>query len=577
VAFLSGAFLLIVCATLIVNYVQVRATDPLDNPALLNLREQFAESPGPDKDIIEQIRALDLLSRKAFFTSQEQLRTGGILLLCGAIVFLVSFRLAARWNPVPPSLQDKPGRPDYWRTMAQSKELITGVSVILALVALTAGYLTRYELPVLSEPATLPDAQDTAQTAPAPTDATPQEAPATSTKGDAPDWEAMQQQWPSFRGPGGFGVAYYTTAPMQWDGESGENIRWKVEAPAPGFNSPVVWDNRVFLSNATKEMREVFCYDTESGEQLWKQALPAFPGTPADPPKVSDDTGYAASTMAVHGDRAFAIFATGDLACYDIEGNLLWGKNVGVPDNHYGHSSSLIAYQDLLFVQLDDKANPRLLALDIATGEERWVAQREKISWASPSCIPTSFGMQIVLASELKADAYDPATGTLLWSEECLDGEVAPSPAFGADTVFVANEYAIATAIRITETDGEVQSEIAWEWEDALPEVSSPVASDEHCYIATSFGEIVCLDIKTGEETWLQEFMEGFYASLIRVGDRIYAIDLEGVTRIFRTGETFELIGEPELGEPTYATPAYLDKRIYVRTESHLLCIEDHD
>jgi len=563
-ATVSGLFVLIVCISLITNYLTLIATQPLDNPELLRMRDELAAAPDTDEALIEQVRVLDLVSRKAFFTNQEHLRLGGELLLLGTAIFLIAVRLAARWNPKLPAPKETRGQLGYWESIAQARKLITGFAVILVVISLGAAWLTRNELhfPVMP---TETSQENLAETVSVPENES------------FPGWEAMQQQWPSFRGPGGFGVAYHTTAPIQWDGVSGEGIRWKVEAPATGFNSPVVWDKRIFLSGATEDERTVYCYDTESGELLWQSALPAFPGTPEKPPEVTEDTGYAASSMAAHGDRVFAIFANGDLACLSFEGELLWGRNLGVPDNHYGHASSLIAYEDLLFVQLDDKTNPRLLALDIFTGKERWAAQRSKISWASPVCIPAPSGAQLVLASERNADAYDPKTGGLLWTEECLDGEVAPSPAYGGGHVFVANEYAQAAAIRLNGTGAAATPEIVWEWDEALPDIASPVGSEDHFYIATPFGELVCLDISNGENVWTEEFDDGFQSSPVLAGDRIYALDQAGVMRIVRSGAAFELIGSPELGEPAYATPAFLDNRIYVRTERHLFCIEGNN
>lgn len=562
VAAVAGLFTLVLASLLIINYLQIRATDPLDHPELLKLREQLAAASEPDEALVEQIRTLDLLVRKAFFTSQAQLRLGGRLLLAGAIVFVVAIRLAARWNPKTPAPEGAPDRMGYWRTLAQSRELLTGVAIVLVLATLAAAYLTPLGIPALV-------GQEEAKEGAAETD-TVSGAPASA----VPSWEDMLIQWPSFRGPGGYGVAHFTTAPVNWDLQAGEGIRWNVEAPQGSFNSPVVWGARLFLSGATKELREVYCYDTETGQLLWRQALPAFAGTPETPPKVSEDTGYAAPTMAVHGDRAFAIYATADIACFDFEGRLLWGRNLGVPENHYGHASSLIAFGDKVYVQLDDSKQPRLLALNAATGEDVWSAGRKKISWASPACAPTPFGFQLLLASELDVDGYEPETGTLLWTQEGLDGEVAPSPTISGDVVFVGNEYAMATAVRLSGSTEAVQSEIIWQWEESLPEVASPTSSDDYFYIATSLGEIICLDKNTGEEVWLHEFDQGFYSSPIRVGDRIYVADLQGTMQIFGTGQEFALIAALDLGEPVYATPAYLDGRMYVRTESRLMCIE---
>lgn len=564
IATVSGLFTFVMAALLIVNYLQVRATDPLDNPELLRLRQELAGASGDTEPLVEQIRALDLLARRAFFTSQAQLRTGGYLLFAAAVVFLVSMRLAARWNPRTPPPRGPAEPANYWRAVMQARELITGTAVILVLVTLTAAYMTPMGIPAI-EVADAPDAPGASQV----------EIP--SVPAAFPAWEEALEQWPCFRGPGGIGVAHFTTAPVSWDIESGAGIRWNIETDLNGFNSPVVWGDRLYISGATEEAREVCCYDTETGDLLWRRALPSFPGTPVPPPRVMDDTGYAAPTMAVHGTLAFAIFGTGDIACFDADGNLVWGRNLGVPENHYGHASSLIAFEDKLFVQFDDSKQPRLMALEAATGKEAWVVPRTKISWASPACPPTPFGFQLILASHRDVDAYDPWTGALLWTEQGLDGEVAPSPAISGDRVFVANDYAMATAIRLSAVDGKASSEILWQWDESLPDVASPTSSDAHFYVATSLGEIACLDAETGELAWLHEFDRGFHSSPIRVGDRIYLGDLRGTMHIFKTGAEFELLGSMEFGEPLYATPAFLDGRIYVRTENRLICIEDSD
>lgn len=552
VAVVSGLFSFIVCVLLIANYVQIRIAKPLDDPALLQLRQQLAETPAADEDeqLVGQIRAMDLLARKAFFTSQAHLRMGGYLLLGGVVVLLTSLKLAARWRIRPPVPPDEDLSKEYWHSSSRAKELITFSAVLLAIASLLAAFLTPLQVPAIS-------LDETA-------------APS------FPDWETIRRNWPSFRGPGGYGVAYHTTAPTDWDGESSRNIRWKVEVPLPGFNSPVVWGDRLLLSGATRKVREVYCYDTNTGELVWKKPVENLPGTPETMKRLGDDTGYSAPTLAVHGDKMFAIFANGDLVCFDLEGNQRWGLNLGVPDNHYGHSSSLIAYETLLFVQYDDHSAPKLMAFNVETGKQEWVMLRKLISWASPAYIHTPLGVQLILYSTEEVDAYDPRSGALLWTEQCLGGEVGPSPAFGGSIVFVANEYSYeASAIRLDTSGAAVQTEVIWKWDETLPEVASPVATDEHCYIASAMGDIVCLDIKTGEQVWLHEFDKGFYSSPILVGDRIYALDRVGTTHIFKTGAQFELIGSPKLGEPVSTTPAFLDGRIYVRTDKHLLCIEE--
>jgi len=228
-----------------------------------------------------------------------------------------------------------------------------------------------------------------------------------------------------------------------------------------------------------------------------------------------------------------------------------------------------------LFVQYDQSADAKLMALDAETGNETWTVPRDKISWASPILAKTSFGDQLVLVNETNVDAYEPVTGKPIWSVTCLgNDEVAPSPAYAKDMVFVGNEYATATGITLEKTADGVSATAAWEFDDLLPEVSSPVGDGERFYFGTTVGDIVCLDAKTGKELWAHETEDGFYASPILVGDRIYLGDLSGNMYVFRASSEYEEIAKFSLGSPAHATSAFLDGRIYLRTSDKLYCIE---
>jgi len=555
VAVVSGAFSAIVATLLIANYVQIRFAAPLDDPALIALRQEIIKSPAATPELVEQIETLDLLARKAYLTSQGHIRTGAWLLLGGAGVFLAALRLASKFKPRVPAPEAGTVPEDYWRWRLQSRRFIGGLGVVFVASALVAAWFTDLKIPSSSL---------------APTNFVPPAPQVTP-----PDWETVQKNWPSFRGPGSYGVAWHTTAPSEWDGASGKNIKWKVEIPLPGRNSPVVWGNRVFLSGATESQRELFGFDADTGQIVWRYVLDAVPG--AAPPKVAEDTGYAASTMVAHGSQVFAIFPTGDVVACDFDGNLFWEKNLGLPDNHYGHSSSLLAYGNLLLVQYDQAKGGKLIALDVYDGREAWSVPRQYISWSSPACIPSPFGPQLILNSEKNVDAYDPISGKLLWQVGCLDGEVAPSPAYGGRMIFVANEYAMATALTLGGTEQAPSAEVAWEWDEALPDVSSPVGDGTYFYVATSMGYVVCLEAASGKAMWDREFDEGFYSSPVVVGDRVFVSDKAGVTHVFKTGPEFVSVADSDLGEPIFATPAFLDKRIYIRTEKYLWCVAAED
>lgn len=569
VTVLSGLFTFIVFVLIIVNYLLIRAADPIDNLMLSDMRDEYAAMLEQDEAFAQRIRDLDLITRKAFFTTQEHLRIGGLMLLVGVVIFLVAFKNMGRWKPDVPELAETPMAETEWLSYAQSRQYLTWVCIAILAGGLLASFLTESHVTVdmaaLINASTVEAAQENAGEV--------EGVPAVAK--EFPDWDAIQLNWPSFRGPGAYGRAHFTNAPTEWDIETGTAIRWKTEVPL-GTNSPVIWGNRLFLSAADDVARTVYCYDTETGELLWERTLETFPGTPDSPPSATEETGFAAPTLAVHGDQVFAVFANADIASYDFEGNFIWGMNLGVPDNHYGHSSSLLAYGALVYVQMDTSDEARLLALNAATGKQVWIAERERISWASPIVAQTPAGAQIILCSEDDVDAYDPESGELLWSQTVLGGEVAPSAAYSDGIVFAANEYAMGAAIRVSGTQGAVESEILWEWDDMLPEVASPIGDGERFYFATSMGELVSLDAQTGEEVWVEELsMAGFYSSPVLVGDRIYVSDMDGTMYIVRASADFELIASQANAEQTFATPAFMDGRIYLRTAEHLYCIEN--
>ena len=170
---------------------------------------------------------------------------------------------------------------------------------------------------------------------------------------------------------------------MDWDVETNRNIKWKIAVPREGNNSPVIWGDRLFIAGAEGRDLTVYCYNRNTGSMIWQQDVNNISGSPASAPRVSDDTGLSAPTLTTDGQRVYGIFATGDIICFDMDGKRLWARNLGVPENHYGHSSSLICWQDKLYVQYDTGKGGKLIALNGLTGETLWQTIREvEISWS---------------------------------------------------------------------------------------------------------------------------------------------------------------------------------------------------
>ncbi len=536
----------ILSVLMIANYIQTKSVDPLNSQAISQLMTRLQENP-EDTALKEQIRALDLLARKAYFTHQWQVRTGSYLLFTFVLILLLALKYLSSLESRLPDLSKRPEPDKTWESKLLSRKYLLYGGLGLILLAFAFGILSQTEFKKIGRV----------------------RAEKNQGTSDFPGIEEIRDNWPGFRGPEGIGWAYHTDVPTEWDGPSGKNILWKIPIPYPGKNSPIVWGKRIFLSGADRRIQIVYCIDADSGDILWQTELNDIPGSPARRPQVTEDTGYAAPTMTTDGERVFALFATGDVACLDFEGNRIWAKNLGVPENHYGHASSLITHQDLLLVQFDQNTGGRLLALKTQSGNLAYDQPRDvEISWASPILVNTGRRTELILNSNPFVMSHDPQTGEELWRVRCMLGEIAPSPAYADGMVFVVNDYARLAAIKLGETP-----ELVWEYLDDLSEVSSPLATKNFVIMAASYGTVTCFDRKTGERFWIEEFSEGFYSSPILVGDFVYLMDMSGVMMVFKADKQFQRVSRNELGEMAMSIPAFMHDRIYIRGVKNLFCI----
>ncbi len=561
-AVVSGIFLCVVASIMALHVYLLRTVAPLDSPALHALTEQLEREGGND-ELRQQLRELDLLARRAFFVRQWQLETGAILLVIGGLVFTVALYLMTAGERRIPDFKQCPGVADPWSESTRARQVIVVVGLLLLVMPLAFVLLNPRD-------AGLPEAPTGAGSLP------PDVEQAVLAVGAVPPPDAartafsIDRYWPAFRGPHGLGIAAPDAdPPIAWDGETGTGIRWKVDVPRPGTSSPVIWGNRLFLTGADATAREVYCFDADTGALLWRADTAGIEGAPESLPDVLADTGHAAPSVAVDGQRVVAIFSTGVIAGFDFDGRLLWGRDLGTPDNHYGHSASLLIAYGLVYVQLDQHGASEVLALDVETGQTRWRQPRAAdTSWASPILIPSCEGMQLVLSSTPMVATYDALTGAPRWSRDVLSGEIGSSPAYAAGRIFAANAHAQAVALDAA------SGEVLWTSNRfELPDAGSPVATEHHLFLPSSYGAFTCVDAADGSLLWEHDFDEGGYGSPILAGDRIYWITSDGRTRIFKAADTFELIAEPTLGEASQGTPAIIGQRLYIRGAQHLFCI----
>ena len=578
IALVAGWFSFVVCIILIVNYIQLKRIDVVENKVINTLVEKLNETP-EDQQLRDEIRTIDLLSRKAYFTSQWQVRTGGYLLLLGVALFTIAMQIVKAHEKLNPNITENDGAIFTQKTTKKYVSIGGGAIVITALVF---SFLTHNELSTAFATANLPDTLTTNISENSNLQNLETQIPDsanlltdTAANGNVellseyPTYQEIIKNHSTFRGYGGNGISYHKNIPTNWNGASGANIAWKTPIPIHSYNSPIIWDDKIFLSGADATKREVYCFDRITGKLLWTAPVNNIIGSPAVSPKVTEDTGYAASTLATDGRRVYAIFANGDIIALDMNGERVWAKNLGVTGNHYGHSSSLMLLQNVLIVQYDTKTNPKLMGLSTTTGNVLWTTPREvKISWASPVVAYTGAQTEIFLAAEPYVASYNPFTGKENWRIKSIFGEVGPSVAYADSIVYAVNEYANLYAIKIGATP-----EIIWENPDYLSDVPSPVVTNGLLFLATSYGAVVCYDAKTGEQKWLQEFENGFYSSPMVAEGKVFVMDMSGNMHIFKASATYSEISNSPLGESSMTTPAFTDGHIYIRGEKYLYCI----
>jgi outer membrane protein assembly factor BamB len=602
IAIIAGAFTALVSLLMLLNYLQIRGSEPLESKALTLLVDRLSLEPN-NKELIQEIRHLDLLARKAYFSSLWQINTGAFLLLIGAIVFVVALRTyySLQFSIDLPDEETNKSRKN--RLLAQRWIGIAGVVTFLmaGLSAFySADYIGQYQTMQVAMTGTPTDdgiervkitSREDIQEQPgnlvadkiieegAVSDEGEQatEAKPTSEVVSEPVAEAVpvsltanavRQNFNSFRGPWGNGISTHRNVPTDWDGNTGHNILWKKEIPIHGFNSPVIWGDKLFLSGGNASKRVVYCLDRHSGEILWEREANNITGSPATPPKTTDDTGLAAPSLTADGQRVYAIFGTGDIIAFDFNGNRVWARNLGVPNNHYGHSSSLLTWDNMVFVQYDTQSGSRVLAIDATSGKTVWETSRTNdVSWASPILAEVNGIYQLIVVANPDFTGYDIKTGRQLWNVPSMSGEVGPSPAYGGGLVYAANEY--ATMIAVDPSNGNK----VWEDRYYLPEVASPVYHDGFVYIATTFAVLASFEAATGEFVWEFDGDDQFYSSPLIADGKLYVFDTNGKAYIFKPGKEPELIASPQLGEKVYSTPAFADGRIYVRGYKNLYCI----
>jgi len=588
-AIIGGVFSVVIVALIVANYFQSWVVNAKREKQLetlkLNLRLPIDDFQLPienrkskiENELIERIRQLDLQIRRCRIRGLDFSRKGGYLLVGSVAVLLIGVRWAGRTKKKLPRRLPIYG---CQLTIENRKSKIKGGPLTAVRQvgdrldaqvrqAVCARWAITTSITVLLLAAlflALRPAIDFGQIA--------------VTSDFYPTTSDIIKNWPRFRGPGGLGVSAYTNVPVSWDPKTGEGILWKSKVPLPGHNSPVVWNDRIFLSGADANECEVYCFDALSGKLLWTgPVVSVVQGGAKRPLELSESgAGYASPTVVTDGRRVCAIFATGNVGCFDLQGKNLWTRNLGTPDSAYGYASSLEIYRNLLLIQYDqgiaEDQKSKLMALNVSSGVTIWETKRPvPNSWASPIVAKIGERYQVITCGDPWVIAYDPSNGAELWRAKCIGGEVAPSPIYTGGLIFAIEPYTKLVAIQPDGQGDVTKTHIAWSIKDNTPDICCPVSNGELIFCLTSEGTLLCYKLADGTKLWEKDLRENFRASPSLVGERLYLLSEKGIMFILEVGTECKEVARCELGEECNASPAFADGRIYIRGLQNLYCI----
>lgn len=397
-----------------------------------------------------------------------------------------------------------------------------------------------------------------------------------------------RENWARFRGPNGQGITHASGLPTQWSPD--ENILWKTPLEGEGWSSPIIWDDRIFLTTATDGGKEchVLALDVNSGRILWDKMV-----FHQEPRFKHGKNSYATPTPVTDGKTVYAVFGSGGIAALDVQGNILWTRDLDYYSQH-GLGTSPILYKDILLLAVNpsNREEPKglgwqtpwehsyLLALDKETGDERWRGKRgmSRIAHATPCVIQVDGKDRILSPAGDVIQAFDPENGDLVWTVRNEGEPCVPSPGIGPGLVY--STPAGRGTILAVRPDGRgdcTETHVAWSQKRNSPMIASFLYVSPCLYTATDNGTFSCFDAATGDFLWQERIGGALSASPLYAEGKVYLLSEQGTTTVLELSknpkEPAEVLRTNELEERALASIAVAGKRLFLRTDKHLWCI----
>ena len=397
--------------------------------------------------------------------------------------------------------------------------------------------------------------------------------------------------WDRWRGPNNDGISQATNAPIQW-GQT-ENVQWRFPLLGEAASTPVVWEDNIFLTSTEGDALVLMCISTE-GEELWKRTI-------AHGNRVvrRGEGNFAAPSPVTNGEHVWAFFGTGDLVCYDFQGNEVWHTNLakryGRFNLYFVMATTPLLDKDRLYMQLIHSGAWLVLALDKMTGEEIWKHKRKsdateecEHAYTSPILYRDAEREYLVVHGADYVTAHSLEDGSEIW--RC--GDLNPKQNYNYTLRFVASPVATEGLIVVPSAkngpvvgiDPAAQGDVTnskwqrWKLRQGTPDVPSPLIHDGLVYLCRENGDLICLDAETGQQLYRERTHRHRHrASPVYANGYIYLTSRDGVITVVKAGREFEVVASNSMGETIAASPVITNKALYLRSYEALYAIGEKE
>ena len=395
------------------------------------------------------------------------------------------------------------------------------------------------------------------------------------------------EQWSQFRGHYGNGIIKSTSAPINWSDNT--NIDWKTPIHDRGWSSPVIWNDQIWMTTATKEGNKMYaiCVNKLSGKI--EHDIHVF--DVKSPQAITNENTYASPTPVVEEGRVYVHFGTYGTACISTkDGQILWKRRDLNCDHEIGAgpASSPFIYNNFLIFNVDGRDVQYVIALNKETGETAWKTNRsvdfsdvqvnQRKAYGTPFIIPRGNSNQMVSIGAKGVYSYDPENGKELWKAEHRGWSIAPRPVYGEGLVFtmIDRDRPEMWAIKPNGSGDITETHIEWKETKRMPPRASPIIIKGLLFVVDRNGYISCIEAKTGKSIWQKRMKGRFSASPILANNLIYFFNEDTMCIIIKPTRELVIVAENKLSsDKLMATPAFDENSIYIRTENNLYRIKE--